>query len=95
MPHIAVNGVANGLHDGYGASFDVAARNAPVTYGRVQAVNADDKLEKPNIARANAAVSTEKPNGEPEFVKKYKDYVGFPFHLHTRSASCLTSMMLT
>ena len=89
MPHIAVNGVVNGLHDGYDARFDVAARNAPITYSRVQAVNADDKLEKPNIARANAAVSSERPNGEPEQVKKYKDYVGFPFHLHAQHRAWL------
>lgn len=57
-------------------SFDTAVHNAPVTYKRAQAINADDKLEKPGIARANAAVSSDKPNGEPEQVAKYEDYVG-------------------
>lgn len=56
-------------------SFDTTVHNAPVTYRRVQAVNSDDRLEKPGIARANAAVSSDKPNGEPDQVAKYKDYV--------------------
>lgn len=70
-------------------SFDTTVHNAPVTYRRVQAINSDDKLEKPSIARANAAVSSEKPNGEPEQVAKYKDYVGIPPYLpRCRDTDC-------
>lgn len=84
MPHTAVNGLAYTTQDGWRSNFDVAARHAPVTYKRVQAINSDDKLEKPSIARANAAVSNDKPNGEPEQVKKFKDYVSNSFHSHPR-----------
>ena len=57
-------------------SFDTTVPKAPVTYRRVQAINSDDRLDKPGVARANAAVSNDKPNGDPEQVAKYKDYVG-------------------
>ena len=88
MPHTAANDGGYATHDGYSANFDVAVRNAPVTYSRVQAINSDDKLDKAGIARANAAVSSEKPNGEPEQIKKFKDYVGCHFRAYTHLASC-------
>lgn len=82
MPHTSANSSDHTGVNGIRPSFDVAAYNAPVTYNRTQAINADDKIEKPSIARSNAAVSTDKPDGEPEHVKKYQDYVrlaGFPY----------------
>ncbi|KAL2109604.1 hypothetical protein VUR80DRAFT_2278 [Thermomyces stellatus] len=74
MPHTSANGGARAGINGADSSFDVAVRKAPVTYSRTQAIHADDELEKPSIARGNAAVSRDKPNGEPEQVKKYQDY---------------------
>ena len=65
----------NGMTNGHSSSFNVTAPNAPVTYSRIQSVTADDRIEKPSIARANAAVSSDKPSGEPDYVEKYKDYV--------------------
>ena len=67
---------SHGHLNGDAPSFDTTVPKAPVTYKRVQAINSDDKLDKPGVARANAAVSSDKPNGEPEQVAKYKDYVG-------------------
>lgn len=69
--------------DASGAScnFNVAAQNAPVTYSRVQAIDADEKIDQPSIARANAAVSMEKPDGDPENTRKFKDYVRLWFPL--------------
>ena len=65
----------DGMTNGHSSSFNVTAPNAPVTYSRIQAVSADDRIEKPSIARANAAVSSDKPSGDPDYVEKYKDYV--------------------
>ena len=95
MPHTSANSRGHNGINGARASFDVAAHNAPVTYSRAQAVNADDKLEKPGIARSNAAVSSDKPNGEPEHVKKYQDYVRSPLLLDPTRALRVASLTLT
>jgi hypothetical protein len=53
----------------------VSVCEVPVTEERVPAVNADDNINKPGVARANLAPSKEKPSGSTEFAEKYKDYV--------------------
>ena len=75
MPSTSGNAKTHAAQNRDYAHFDVAVPKAPVTYRRTQAVNSDDKLEKPGVARANTAVSRDKPEGEPEQVKKYQDYV--------------------
>ncbi|KAL2163783.1 hypothetical protein VTH06DRAFT_5842 [Thermothelomyces fergusii] len=46
--------------------FDHAVPAAPVTFQRRQAVEADEFIAKPAVARANLAVSTFAPNGSAE-----------------------------
>jgi hypothetical protein len=69
--------------------FDTAASHCPPTAARKQAANVDAFLSKPGIARANIAASTAAPDGSPESVVKYKDYVSFLF------CGALTSILAT
>ncbi|RYP10770.1 hypothetical protein DL764_000466 [Monosporascus ibericus] len=56
-------------------SFALAAPKCPVTYERKLALDADQFLEKPSIARANVAVSDEAPYGQSDYARKYSNYV--------------------
>jgi hypothetical protein len=55
--------------------FARSVAHSEVTSRRPQAVIATDRIDHPSIARANMTVSTEKPEGNAEYTKKYQDYV--------------------
>ncbi|KAL1869025.1 hypothetical protein Plec18167_008028 [Paecilomyces lecythidis] len=64
-----------------GLDFDVAVKQATVTQQRQPATTIDREIEKPGVARANRAVSTEEPDGTKEYVEKYKDYSVMQQHI--------------
>lgn len=47
----------------------------PPTSTRVPAVDADDFITKAGVARANAAVSTSKPDGDRKYTADNREYV--------------------
>ena len=55
--------------------FHTSVLNCPSTR-RTPALYAYEYIEKPGIARGNLAVSTTRPYGNTEYMKKYRDYVG-------------------
>lgn len=57
-----------------GVDFDVASARCPSTTQRKQALDVDTVVPKPFVARANLAVSTEKPDGSAGS-EKLRDYV--------------------
>jgi hypothetical protein len=52
----------------------VIAKNSYITSRRLLAVSLT-KIDKPGVARANAAVSVEKPEGDLEWARKNDGYV--------------------
>lgn len=68
--------LAGQLND-VGLDFDIAVKQATVTQQRRPATAIDRDIEKPGVARANRAVSTDEPEGKKEYVGKFKDYVSF------------------
>jgi len=58
-----------------GEQIVVSVQECPPTQYRPQAVDTDLYIDKPSIARANRAVSTEKPQGSVSYSERYKDYV--------------------
>lgn len=53
----------------------VIAEKSYITSKRLPAVSLANAIENPGIARANAAVSVEKPEGELEWARKCDGYV--------------------
>lgn len=47
----------------------------PPTSTRRPAVDADESITKPGVARANAAVSSTKPDGDRAYIAANEDYV--------------------
>lgn len=47
----------------------------PPTSNRTPAVDADKFIAKPGVARANAAVSASKPDGDKAYIDENKDFV--------------------
>lgn len=68
--------LAGQLND-VGLDFDIVVKQATVTQQRRPATAIDRDIEKPGVARANRAVSTDEPEGKKEYVGKFKDYVSF------------------
>lgn len=58
-------------------SFDVSVGHPP-TSTRLPAVDAGRLIANPGVARANAAVSTAKPDGDEAYIAENKDYVRSP-----------------
>lgn len=58
----------------YGPSFETSVSNCPSTQ-RTPALYASDYIEKPGVARGNLAVSTTRPDGDTEYMKKYPNHV--------------------
>lgn len=56
-------------------NFARSVAHSSVTSRRPQAIIPSDRLDHPSIARANAAVSIEMPDGTPGYTKKFEDYV--------------------
>lgn len=61
-------------------NFDVTAAHCPPTVQRKQALDADSRVPKPSVARANRAVSTEKPEGSAGS-EKFRDYTVLQQHV--------------
>lgn len=59
-----------------GLDFDTAVKHCPVTQLRPPATELEHHLSKPNVPRANLAVTWECPNGTAKSGEVYKDYVG-------------------
>lgn len=53
----------------------IVARNSHVTSERLPAIYTDQFIESPGLARGNAAVSVDKPDGDREWVRGVKEYV--------------------
>jgi hypothetical protein len=51
------------------------APNCPVTSERPPATSTATSIPNPAVARANAAISADKPNGDADHIAKYGDYV--------------------
>jgi hypothetical protein len=47
----------------------------PVTSQRTPATSTATSIPNPGIARANAAISIDNPNGDADYIAKYGDYV--------------------
>ncbi|CAN8104562.1 unnamed protein product [Discula destructiva] len=60
-------------------SFGVSTRQRP-TSTRIPAVDADKFITKPGVARANAAVSTKKPDGDRGYIAANEDYTVLQQH---------------
>ncbi|KAK3936724.1 putative peroxygenase 3 [Diplogelasinospora grovesii] len=71
--------VASDTHDN-GIDFDVVAANCKVTNERRQALDVENFVQRPSIARANLAVATEKPEGSVDFSGEYGDYTVLQQH---------------
>jgi len=54
--------------------FDTVAAQCKAT-NRQQAIDADDVIRKPAVARANVAVSTDHPEGIETYTEQFEDYV--------------------
>jgi peroxygenase len=53
----------------------VIAEKSYITSKRLPAVSLANAIENPGVARANAAVSVEKPEGDLEWARKVDGYV--------------------
>ncbi|KAK0648176.1 Caleosin related protein-domain-containing protein [Cercophora newfieldiana] len=60
--------------------FDTVAAQCSATK-RQQALNADGSIRKPAIARANVAVSTERPDGIEAYTEQFEDYTVLQQHI--------------
>jgi hypothetical protein len=56
----------------------VVAKEAPVTKERVPATYTKYSIKDPGVARADVAVSIDKPNGDQEWASKVGDHVRSP-----------------
>ncbi|GAQ09865.1 probable peroxygenase 3 [Aspergillus lentulus] len=57
------------------------APNCPVTSERPPATSTATSIPNPAVARANAAVSIDKPNGDADYIAKYGDYTPLQQHV--------------
>jgi hypothetical protein len=55
--------------------FALSVKHCPPSQTRVPHADLDKYIDKPGLARANLAVSTDAPNGSAGHATKYKDYV--------------------
>ncbi|KIY02769.1 uncharacterized protein Z520_01234 [Fonsecaea multimorphosa CBS 102226] len=69
------NGHANGV------DFALCVKGCPVSQTRVPATDLYDYIDRPGVARANLAVTTEVPHGSKEHAAKYKDYTVLQQHV--------------
>ncbi|KAK3347420.1 Caleosin related protein-domain-containing protein [Neurospora tetraspora] len=74
--------VVQAIDGSQGVDFATAVPKCPPTAERPQAPDIDAIIDKPSIARANLAVSTEQPEGSPEYVDtlNLKDYTVLQQH---------------
>lgn len=63
------------------AMLPTSAANCPVSAARTPAVDAQLYIDRPGVARANIAVSSDAPCGSPGCSEANKDLVGLPFGL--------------
>lgn len=61
--------------------FDVFVPDTPVTRSRFPATTIDKYVDRPSLPRANAAVSTDVPDGDDEYSTKYKEYTVLQQHV--------------
>ncbi|KAG2412871.1 hypothetical protein HFD88_010428 [Aspergillus terreus] len=59
----------------------IVARNSHVTSERLPAIYTDQFIENPGLARGNAAVSVDKPDGDREWVRGVKEYTPLQQHV--------------
>jgi len=63
-------------------TFDVAVPQCPATSERPQALTLiPSEIDKPSIARANLAVSTDHPSGSTEYSRKFQEYTVLQQHV--------------
>lgn len=62
-------------------TFTRSVAHSSVTSQRPQAVDAANTVSYPSIARANAAVSIDKPNGDAGYSERFKDYTVLQQHV--------------
>ncbi|KAF7173537.1 hypothetical protein CNMCM5623_005760 [Aspergillus felis] len=57
------------------------APNCPVTSKRTPATSTATSIPNPGVARANAAISIDNPNGDADYIAKYGDYTPLQQHV--------------
>ncbi|GMF92606.1 unnamed protein product [Aspergillus oryzae] len=65
----------NDMHNGDGPNITVVAKEAPITVKRIPATHINEAIDNPGVARADVAVSIEKPSGDQEWANKVRGYV--------------------
>jgi hypothetical protein len=73
----------------------VIAEKSYITSRRIPAVSLADTIENPGVARANAAVSIDKPEGDLEWARKCDGYVCFSVCACPRTLHDLDILILT
>jgi hypothetical protein len=61
-----------------GVKIQTTAPNCPVTFQRPLATSTATSIPNPGVARANAAISIDNPDGDADYIAKYGDYVCLP-----------------
>ncbi|WEW58569.1 hypothetical protein PRK78_004037 [Emydomyces testavorans] len=61
--------------------FDISVKHCPATQLRPPATELERQLAKPNVPRANLAVTRETPRGTEDYCRKYRDYTTLQQHI--------------
>lgn len=61
--------------------FDISVSKSTPTQTRIPAIRADGVIKRMTIPRANAAVSTESPEGDNDYTRRFKDYTVLQQHV--------------
>jgi hypothetical protein len=72
----------------------VVAEKSYITSKRLPAISLADAIENPGVARANAAVSVEKPEGDLEWARKCDGYVRKGTMICLRSIALVPMLMM-
>ena len=63
------------ISNGDSPSITVVAKEAPITVKRIPATHINAAIDNPGVARADIAVSIDKPSGDQEWASKVRGYV--------------------
>ncbi|RAQ52827.1 calcium binding protein Caleosin [Aspergillus flavus] len=71
----------NDMLNGDGPNINVVAKEAPITVKRIPATHINEAIDNPGVARADVAVSIEKPSGDQEWANKVRGYTPLQQHV--------------
>ena len=74
----------NGDSDLGKSGITTAVANSEITYTRPLALKVSDSVPHPEIGRADTTASVDKPSGDADYTKRFKDFVCLP----TASRTC-------